>query len=162
MNEQSAATLLGFLEQYSTFLQSMLDNEKEKLAALLSNSLPRIEHCILTAQADTKQLENLEKKRMTLQQNIGCGGYTLEQLVNEVPDNTRARMSDLCAQVRNTVDEIRFHNDKSMDIARTNVKQINPDALEAQPKRDAAHNPYTKAKNAKQADDTVSILETKI
>lgn len=161
MNEQSALALIKFFEKYNVFLRTMLNNEKEKLSALLSNSLPRIEHSILTAQADAKQMDSMEKKRMTLQQNVGCGGYTLEQLIDELPSDMRARMSELCDEVRSAVEEIRFHNEKSMDVARTNVRRINPDALAAQPKQSGPVNPYTKAKQDHEPDPTASILKTK-
>ena len=159
MNEQQATALLGFLEQYAAFLNTMVQNEKEKLAALLSDSLPRIEHAILTAQADTKQMDSLEKKRLALQEKLGCGGYTLRQLADATPLSLRARMDVLCSEVRANVDDIRYHNDKSMNVARTNVTRLAPDSVLAQPKTEGSENPYARAKQ--HGEDVATILQTK-
>ncbi|MEG2660769.1 MAG: hypothetical protein RR978_08655 [Oscillospiraceae bacterium] len=159
MNEQQAGAMLAFLEQYSAFLKTMLENEKEKLTALLSNSLERIEHSILTAQADAKQLESMEQKRMSLQIKLGCPGYTLQQVAAATPISMRARMDVLCSEVREDVDEIRYHNDKSMNVARTNITKLNPDSDLAKPKAEhGTENPYARANHVA---DTTSILETK-
>lgn len=161
MEEHQATAMLGFIEQYAAFLNTMANNEKEKLAALVSNNLERIERAILTAQADGKQLENLEKKRMALQAENGCGGYSLAQLCEATPIVLRARMSELCQSVREGIEEIKFNNTKSMGVARTNIIQVNPDAVLTTVKNEQSHNPYTRAQNKEHEGENVQMLTKK-
>lgn len=161
MEEHQATAVLGFIEQYAAFLNSMANNEKEKLAALVSNNLERIERAILTAQADAKQLENLEKKRMALLSENGCGGFTLAQLCEATPIALRARMSELCQSVREGIDEIKFNNTKSMGVARSNIIQVNPDAVLTTVKGETAHNPYARAQSKEHESDSAQMLTKK-
>lgn len=158
ITEQQATTMLAFLEQYSAFLTAMSNDEKEKLAALVSNSLERIERAILTGQANAKQMDSMEKKRMALQEELSCGGYSLNELCEATPINLRVRMSELSQSVREAISDIRFNNDKSMSVARSNIIQVNPEAVLASVKQEGT-NPYARAKNKEH--DQTSILTTK-
>ena len=63
MADKYEEELFSFLEDYADFLAHMVRDEQEKLSSLLSNSLPRIEAAIATAQANSKQMENFELSR---------------------------------------------------------------------------------------------------
>ncbi|MDD3428663.1 MAG: hypothetical protein PHG02_01490 [Oscillospiraceae bacterium] len=158
MNELQAEELFCFFEKYAAFLYEMLQHEKEKLSALGSNSLPRIEHAITNAQADAKQMENMEQKRMELQETLGLGGKPFTDVIQSVPPQDTARFTAVLQRIQNYVDEIKFSNGKSMDMARVNLTGLNPDAAAVPPRAENANNPYAKAQLSPQQ----SILETKI
>ncbi|WMJ82888.1 hypothetical protein ACS3UN_01400 [Oscillospiraceae bacterium LTW-04] len=162
ITETQAAELFAFFEKYTSALNTMARDEKEKLNALLSNSLPRIEHAISTAQANTKLIENLESKRIALQESLGCSQLTFSQLIEEIPETHKLSLSSLFRQIQSSVDEIRFTNDKSMVVAHTNITRLNPESLVPQPNSDAAPSatPYSAALSH-QGTNAPSIFKTK-
>lgn len=162
ITEIQAAELFSFFEKYASALHTMARDEKEKLAALLSNSLPRIEQAISTAQANTKLIESLESKRIALQESLDCAQMTFSQLIEEIPDTYKLSLSSLFRQIQSSVDEIKFTNDKSMSVAHTNITRLNPDALVPKPGGDnaTAATSYGAARSHQGA-DTLSIFKTK-
>lgn len=160
--ESRYTELIDFYEEYAAFLAQILRDEKEKLQALLSNSLPRIEHAISEAQANTKQMENMELRREVLQEAAGFGGRTFREIIESVPEDEKAAFQALFERIQNDVEQIKFHNEKSMSVARANVKAVNPEALMPHEQKNAAQNPYVRASRQTQPDQSASILETKI
>ncbi|MFV0498304.1 MAG: hypothetical protein ACK5L0_09105 [Candidatus Fimivivens sp.] len=138
ITDAQAAELFAFFEKYTSTLNTMAHDEKEKLNALLSNSLSRIERAISTAQANTKLMENLETKRIALQENLGCGHLTFSQLIEEIPKTHKPSLASLFRQIQSLVDSIKFTNDKSMAVAHTNITRLNPESLISQPNNEAA------------------------
>lgn len=163
LTEAQAAELFAFFEKYASALRSMARDEKEKLDALLSNSLPRIEHAISTAQANTKLIENLESKRIALLESLGCAQMTFPQLLEEIPESHKLPLSSLFRQIQASVDQIKFINDKSMTVAHTNITRLNPDALVSIPGSDGATaaTPYDAARSHQVA-DAPSIFKTTV
>lgn len=164
ITEAQAAELFVFFEKYASALHGMARDEKEKLSALLSNSLPRIEHAISTAQANTKLIENYENRRITLQASLGCPDMTFSQLIEEIPETHRLSLSSLFRQIQSSVDEIKFTNEKSMEVAHTNITRLNPETLlAAKPGNEgvATALPYGAARGYQNA-EAPSIFKTKV
>ncbi|MBP0981933.1 MAG: hypothetical protein J5968_06975 [Oscillospiraceae bacterium] len=162
LSSEQAQEMFLFFEKYVSVLYSIVQDEKEKLNSLTSNSLPRIEHAISVAQANAKQIENFEAKRVALQAALGCEGMTLSQIVEQLPESHAVSVPSLFRQLEKYVDEIRFINDKSMTVARDNMARLNPDAPILQPSENAAqgNNPYEAAMSHQ--NEPQSIFKTKI
>lgn len=164
ITESQAVALFAFFEKYASALHTMAQDEKEKLNALLSNSLPRIEHAISTAQANTKLIENLEIKRLAMQDRLGCGQLTFSQLLDEIPDSNKPQLSAMFKQIQAAVNQIKFTNDKSMAVANTNMTQLNPGASIPKPGADSeptTANRYNTLHHYQSA-DSPSILKVKV
>lgn len=162
--EAQAAELFVFFEKYASALHNMARDEKDKLSALLSNSLPRIEHAISTAQANTKLIENYENRRIALQQSLGCPGMTFSELLEKIPETHSLSLSSLFRQIQAAVDEIKFTNEKSMEVAHTNITRLNPETLlAAKPggENGAAQAPYGAARGYQGA-GSPSIFKAKV
>lgn len=145
LNEQCAERLVEFFDEYAEALALMETDEKEKLTALISNSLPRIERAINMGQANTKQIENYERKRIALQSSMECEGKTLNELISLVPVKNRAQLSALFDKIKLSVREINYLNQKSMIVARSNIIQVNPEVLasiEPREHESAVNRPY--------------------
>lgn len=152
-----------FLEEYTQFLERMTEDESEKLAALSSRDLPRIEQSITVSQANAKRLENYELKRVEIQDKAGYGGCTFAQLLERTDPFEQDWLRQVFDRFERSVSEIRFRNDKSMAVARDNMLAINPDAVLPGPgtKPGAkAQNPYAKIRE--EAGDSTGMLETKV
>lgn len=126
LTSEQAQELFVFFEKYVSVLYSIVQDEKEKLNALTSNSLPRIEHSISTAQANAKQIENFEAKRMSLQASMGCAGMTLSQIAELAPETHAVSLPSLFKQMESYIDEIKYVNDRSMSVARENMARLSP------------------------------------
>lgn len=150
---------LTFVEEYTQFLEHMTDDESEKLSALNSRDIGRIERSIATSQANAKQLENYEIKRISLQAKAGYDGLTFTQLVERADPLEQGWLRQLFSRFERSVTEIRFRNDKSMAVARDNMLAIDPEAV-LPGAGVKAQNPYARIK--KEAADTSSMLETKV
>ncbi len=154
----------AFIEEYTGFLERMLADEKSKLLALQSKSLAKIEQSIAVSQANAKQLENYEIKRMALQQKCGFGGLTFRKIIEGYPKDAQSPFWQMYDRFERSVGGIRFHNDKSMAVARDNMMDIDPSAVLPGAANAGgsgqATNPYAKLK--RQQDAQSSILETKI
>ena len=159
--ESRYGELIDFYEEYAAFLAQVLRDEEEKLQALMSSSLPRIEHSISAAQANTKQMENMELRREMLQERAGFAKLSFREILERIPETEQSAFQALFERIRSYVEQIKFHNEKSMGMARANVKAVNPDALlpdEEAKKMNPAKNPYAKVRQQ----EHTSILETKI
>ncbi len=150
----------SFLQEYTGFLEQMLDDEKSKLQALMSKDLARIEQSITTSQANAKQLENYETKRSSMQAKAGYAGQSFRQIIETFPRETQSSFWQLYDRFERSVGGIRFHNDKSMAVARDNMMAIDPSAALPGTAGRPPSNPYSKMRQAQ--DGQASILETKI
>lgn len=149
-----------FMEEYTDFLERMRKDEQERLSALESRNLQRIESTIAVSQANAKQLENYELKRNSVQQNAGLGGLSFKDVVKAVPADAQRGYSVLFDRFARHVSDIRFLNNKCMSVAKDGMLEIDPSAV--LPAQTGGHtNPYqTIRKN--EVEKNNSILETKV
>lgn len=152
--------LMEFLGRYCAALSQMAEGEKEKLHALTSNSLPRVEHAISLAQANSMQIENLEKQRIALMTGFGCGNYNHRELLGAVQPERREALLGVIRQFEEHIETVRFYNSRSMDVARDNLMRVSPETVLAQ-RNGKASDPYTAAKKGLGGEST-SLLQTKI
>jgi len=106
--------------------KTMLSFEQEKRQALLSDDLSRLESMIQAQQAAIMRLESLEKQRMEAQERAGYHNLSADailELLDDGPDkDTLARQ---VGELRQTLEEIRYQNDRAMEIARANLQIVN-------------------------------------
>lgn len=155
--------LFSFFDAYVDFLARMSKDEEEKLQALMSNSLPRIEHAISMAQANAKQIENFELKRVRLQEQAGFVGMTFSEIIDSSPEEEQQALEGLFRQFQSYVDDIKFHNTKSMRVAQTNMREIDPESavLSDDNAQSAVSGAYIRTKETTRSGQT-TLLETKI
>ena len=156
-------TYYSFIEEYTYFLEHMLSDEHDKLSALQSRELPKIEHSIAVSQANAKQLANYELKRASLQAKAGFEGFSFRKIIAASPDDMQNQLWDLFTRFEHSVSDIRFHNDKSMAVARDNMLALDPTAVlpgAGNKKTAQSQNPYRQMQGRQE--DQSNILETKI
>ncbi len=147
------------MEDYTGFLARMCSDEGDKLAALSSRELPRIERSIAVSQANAKQLENYENRRMAAQQEAGLEGLSFRELIDLAPPHEQSRLWQLFSSFESSVAEIRFFNDKSMAVARDAMVELNPESVLPPKPGAAASNPYAKLRS--QQDGQPGLLKGK-
>ncbi len=159
---QAQSEYVGFLHTYMDFLDKMLQDEGEKLKAIQSRELPRIERSIAVSQANAKQLDNYEQRRMELQTDAGFGGMTFRQLIEKAPADEKGALQTLYARFEQAVQEIKFNNDKSMAVARDNLLELDPEAVLAAEHADARQNPYSRIKKTNDENNQNNLLQAKV
>lgn len=126
---QAEQEYITFMEEYTEFLEHMVQDEREKLAALSSRDLKRIEHSISVSQANAMKMENNEIRRVTLQNKAGFEGLSFRELIEKATPLEKSWLTQLFTRFEKAVQEIRFHNDKSMQVARDGMIELDPSAL---------------------------------
>ncbi|MEM1485295.1 hypothetical protein V6615_10510 [Oscillospiraceae bacterium PP1C4] len=148
-----------FMETYTEFFESMVSVEKEKLEALLSFQLKKIEQAISAGQANAMKLENYEKKRMELQVQAGFAEATFQEIIDSIDGELKKVLENLLRRMNNAVQEIKFYNGKSMGLAKINLQSIN-DAVPSSARSEAQG--YTSLKTQADAYKNTVSFETKI
>jgi hypothetical protein len=115
----------SFMSEYAGFLEAMVDTEKEKLDALLSNQLKRIEHSVSCQQAVSMQIENYEKRRLQLQKQAGFGDITFHEMIERVDPEEQEKLKEIFGRMRKAAEEVKFLNEKSMKLVKANMQVLN-------------------------------------
>jgi flagellar biosynthesis/type III secretory pathway chaperone len=106
--------------------KAMLEFEQEKRQALLSDDLDRLEDMIQAQQAAIMKLESLEKQRIEAQEKAGYHNMSAEEILERMDEgDDKAALSRHVGDLRRTLDEIRYQNGKSLEIARANLQIFN-------------------------------------
>lgn len=151
---------VSFMVEYTTFMGRMRADEHEKLAALSSGALARIENSIAVSQANAKQLENYEIRRIALQAAAGYGELSFRELIEVAPPEEQDNLWQLLTRFEGHVAEIRFFNDKSMAVARDNMIEIDPEAVLTGQSGGRPNNPYERIKD--EQNGRMSLMEKKV
>ncbi|MDL2327149.1 hypothetical protein LJC64_00605 [Ruminococcaceae bacterium OttesenSCG-928-A11] len=154
---QAHDEFVSFMVDYTAFLARMRTDENDKLAALSSRDLSRIERSISVSQANAMQLDNFEARRQALQAAAGYEGLSFRELIAKAPGEDQDRLWQLFTRFEGNVAEIRFFNDKSMAVARDNMIEIDPESVLPSGK---GNNPYERIREKQGGQG--SILETKV
>ena len=123
MNEMQA--FLTATERCVTQSKTMLSFEIEKRQALLSDDLNRLENMIQAQQAAIMKMDSLEKQRLEAQEKAGFQNLSAVEILDRLDDSPdKAILARQVGELKLTLEEIRYHNEKAMDIARTNLQIV--------------------------------------
>lgn len=124
--------LYDFLNEYTVFWQEVLKEEKEKLKNISSGNIELVEKSINDQQAIIMQINNMENKRIELQNSLGLKDKTFKEIVDDSQEEFKQMLLDNMEKFNDTMSEIKYYNDKCKDIAKshldfigTNTKQQN-------------------------------------
>lgn len=157
---QSIADFIAFMEEYVLFVEHMIDDESEKLAAIQEGKLARIEHSIVVSLANAKKLDNFEQRRIALMDKAGFGGMTFSGVINAAPVESVGPLQVLFSRFEKGVVEIKFRNDKAMAVAQDNLISLDPQAV--LPQGAGGHRPHNEYERLREeAANQSNILEKK-
>jgi len=106
--------------------KAMLEFEQEKRQALLADDLDRLEHMISAQQAAIMRLESLEKQRLDAQEKAGYSQLSAEEILEQLSDGPeKTSLAEHVRELKQTLEEIRYHNGRAVEIARANLQVIN-------------------------------------
>lgn len=114
----------SFLGEYTDFFGEMEQFEQHKFVAMLSGEMLEIEHLLAASQANAKKLDNLERRRIELQQEAGLGTLSMNELIATADSNRGVELSHQLRKLSSSIANIRFYNTKSMALAEDNLRRI--------------------------------------
>lgn len=113
---ENQSKMMQFLEEYLKTFEAILKDEQEKLRNFVSFDLEKINSSIAKQQANEMRITNIEKKRIETQKKLGYDGMTFKQIIDTFDE--KVEMNGLYDKINHTVNEVRFYNQKAMDIAK--------------------------------------------
>jgi len=119
---ENIAKLCDFFGEYAAFMEEMESVQKEKLESLLSKDLLRMERSIKSQQAYAMRLDNIENRRIRLQEEAGLGGLSFSELISRAPEESRTELRLLFDRVKKSVSNIKYLNDKASEVANLNLR----------------------------------------
>jgi hypothetical protein len=116
--------LISFFHEYEKFFSEFKSAEMDKLQAVTSWDLKGIEKSISVQQANQKRMENLESKRQSIQKAFGMEGLTFKEIIGKSTDEYKQELEALFSKTQAHINEIKFLNDKSMNVVASNIETI--------------------------------------
>lgn len=117
---------LAFMDKYEAELKLVLENEREKRRALLESDMDRLNTMLQFQQAETMKLKTFEAKRIELQIELGLGDVVASELLPKIEDeDDRSKLEAVFSRIADLADEIKEQNDRSVEIAETNLRLLN-------------------------------------
>lgn len=116
--------LIEFLKEYVTFFEEVEKRQQEKLEVLTKGELAGIEETIVMQQALDKQIENMERRRMDVFEQAGCGGYTFREVTETAQGVQKTELEGLYHRLDGAIGNIRFLNQKCMKLAQTALAKM--------------------------------------
>ncbi len=110
--------------EYTEFFEETAAKEREKMCALLSDDLARIEKCLNEHQSTVKRTELYEKEREKLQERLGLGGKSFRQIIAMTDGEQHDRLRQLYTRFKIAVDNVSHSNKTSLQIAENNMRVI--------------------------------------
>lgn len=84
----------NFMLEYTEFFEETAVKEREKMSALLSDDLKRIEKCLNEHQSTIKKAERFEQDRQKLLDKIGFSGKSFRQIIAMAEGEEREQLKN--------------------------------------------------------------------
>ncbi len=139
------------MKKYTDFLETVAVNEKEKLEALLSDDITKIEQCIAVAQSTEKRILAYEKKRSDFLAEQGLEKTTLAQIIEMQPEQENKELVKILNRINAATETIKYYNQKSVDYVKARMYMTDKQQTE-----------YTQDKKKAPKDDGPSLFTKKI
>jgi len=156
-NYQQQAELLDYLEEYAGFFEDYAQKEAERLTALKSNTLNRIEKALSAEQAMVMEMGNREKRRAALQEAAGFSGKTFREIAAALPDELKSRCEAVMERMNTAIEEIKAGNLRCEEVAKEKMAVI-ARVLPESERLPGAYSPYQK----KSAGSGAALFESKV
>lgn len=117
-------TFYQFMSSYADFLEDAAQDEEQKQKALATCDLGRMDQTIAAQQATLMQLEGFEKQREQMAEDAGFAGCTFREILDRLNGGEQKRFEELFSRFEKAIADIKYYNDKCMEIARTDLQVI--------------------------------------
>ena len=118
MDERTAQAVIKCLEIDCDFYRELHVFLMKKHTKILEDDLDWLTKSLNDEQAYVMKSQSLENKRQALFQGLGISGRKLSEMIDEVPQEYRAKMTLLSKQLGDLVDNIREINEQTNEIVK--------------------------------------------
>ena len=112
------------IKEMISLFEGFLPLEQEKLKAVQENKLTVLEDCMTKEQAVVLKLRGLEKKRETVQKEMGWEGKTFREILELVPETREREFRQLFEQLSQSISTFQSTNESALDAITVNLRQI--------------------------------------
>lgn len=118
MDERTAQAVIKCLQIDCDFYRELHVFLMKKHTKILDDDLEWLTKSLNDEQAYVMKSQSLEAKRQALFQGLGIAGRKLSDMIDEVPQEYRAKMTQLSKQLGDLVDNIREINEQTNEIVK--------------------------------------------
>lgn len=111
-----------FMNDYEEFYKSVRNSEEEKLNALLSNDLPRIEASLSAYQSYVRQIQQYEEKRIELCRELGFKSDRFSDIICNFAGDEKIQLILQKNLLEVLVKNVAYLNKKALEIADIQLK----------------------------------------
>lgn len=116
------STYYDFMDKYEQFYKEVKETEEEKLSAMLSNDLSRIENSLSAYEKFIKQAQKYEEKRLALCESIGLDGHSFKNIIACFEGDEKRELIMQKKRLEILIETVSYLNKKSMEIATIQLK----------------------------------------
>ncbi len=118
LNEMTAQAVVKCMEIDCDFYRELHKFLMKKHTKILEDDLDWLTKSLNDEQAFVMKSQSLETKRQALFQGLGISGRKLSEMIDEFPQEYRAKLSLLSKQLGDLVDSIREINEQTNEIVK--------------------------------------------
>ena len=116
MTVQVAKEVIAFMEKYNMHFEALSAFVSEKRAKVIADELTWLLDALNVEQKFVMEGNDLEAKRLALFERLGIAGRKAKSLLEECPEEYKAKFSLECANMEKYVDYIKATNADIIDI----------------------------------------------
>lgn len=109
----------------TSFLEDFNQTEREKLDAVQRNLVTFVEEAMKKEQASILKLRGLDKKRESIQKDLGWEGMSFQQILSQVNDVDRAELKPLFEKLNASLHQFNDARDSAQKALEINLHHIN-------------------------------------
>lgn len=112
------------MEEYIQFFEKAQEKQNEKMEALISGQLSRVEETIVMQQALDKQISNMETRRIVFFQDSGYGDATFKTIIDQADKEDQKNLLGLYYRLEKALNSMKYLNQNAMKLAQTKLVKM--------------------------------------
>lgn len=136
--------LISFLEEFNQI-------EREKLDAVQRNLVTFVEEAMKKEQAGILKLRGLDKKRESIQKDLGWEGMSFQQILSQVNDVDREELKPMFDRLTDSLRQFNDSRDSAQKALEINLHHINALLAKKTAEENKAYNSKGNAQKPKKA-----------
>ncbi len=114
----------NFLLEYIDFYAQIESQSRERLEVLTGYSLAGLEQSIANDQSAIMRAEQMEKRRIELQQAAGYGTLSLREIIDTAEGDDKKELDRIYSKLNELLGNIRFYNARCSKVIEKNIYRI--------------------------------------
>lgn len=121
---ESLDSFYDYLCEVQARYQDAVPHLRQELHFIMSDNLSSLNESLKTQQVLLLQMRGFERQVTHHQNQLGLEGPTLSQAIAQLPQEQRPRFLSLLAQMKETLQEVKFYQEKCSVLLQSKLYQI--------------------------------------